>query len=237
MIRRGSSSRRGRSARPRPRPARAGARGAAVAGAGAPAGRPARAARDHLRAPPRRDRVGDQPALAPAVSTPLPSLIPPAPPSRGPRSRSSGTGSSWSRSSSIERPARGRKYDRRQCRQASAPPDSSPSCSGRRRRRTRRGTRAACRRRWPPAAACRRPTPGAIDPSPRSDTEADLEPGRRHRRAAASDITIGSSIPVGGAAGDRAGDHRQAVAVDGLRRHRPRPRGPRGRAPPPRAPA
>ena len=38
-----------------------------------------------------------------------------------PCSRSSGTGSSWMRSSSIERPARGRKKERPHCGQASAP--------------------------------------------------------------------------------------------------------------------
>ena len=56
-----------------------------------------------------------------------------------PCSRSSGTGSSCSRSSSIERPARGRKYMRSQCGQRSAPRPA------RRRAARRRSPRSASR--------------------------------------------------------------------------------------------
>ena len=55
-----------------------------------------------------------------AASAPFP-FTPPAPPSRGPPSCSSGTGSSWIRSPSSDRPARGRKNARWQWRQVRVP--------------------------------------------------------------------------------------------------------------------
>ena len=121
-----------------------------------------------------------------------------------PSSRSSGTGSSCIRSSSIERPAlREEERPRALAGTTARRPAAAPVVQRRAAaRRTGRGRRAACRRRWRPPGRARHADRGERSVGERGD-RFDVEPRRRGRWR----MTTGSSIPDGAEPG-----HRQPAA-------------------------
>src|SRR6202035_1631338 len=144
-----------------------------------------------LALPAGRDRVGDE--LPATVAVLLHALI--ATLTR-PCSRRRGTGTSWSCSSSSDRPARGRKNERPHLGQARAPAVSVPSCSG---------LPQLAQASWyassvPSTLATRRSRPATPTAArPPSSSVATDSTSNHEGGAGGAEVITGSSIPDGGA--------------------------------------